>query len=233
MALNPKKMGYYIDLKKISIRRLPGNSPINGSATQLEDTRKGYCLLNLEKMEPLAGIQNLEELLTALKTKKKLQEFSVSCEVPLDYLTVLRRVVNGYLPKPNRFRDFPGLDPAIIEQMESNGIKNTFQLYNQVLSPEQRNHLSNHTGISPEEIEKLARLTDLSRIKWVNHTFAYVLYETGFRSAKAIAEADYMDIYDKVKALNEERKIYKGHIGANDMKRCVDSAKGLEFEIVF
>jgi hypothetical protein len=33
--------------------------------------------------------------------------------------------------------------------------------------------------------------------------------------------------------LNAERKIYKGNIGVNDMKRCVEAAKGLDFEIEY
>ena len=80
---------------------------------------------------------------------------------------------------------------------------------------------------------KLTRLTDLSRIRWVNHTFAYVLLEAGYDTAESVAKADYLELYETVKQLKQERQIYKGNIGANDMKLCVEAARGLSFELVY
>lgn len=64
----------------------------------------------------------------------------------------------------------------------------------------------------------------------MNHTFAYVLLEAGYDSAEKVADADYQELYEKVKKLNEEREIFKGHIGVHDMKLCVDAAKDLSFD---
>ncbi len=50
------------------------------------------------------------------------------------------------------------------------------KLYGEVLTLEKRNELSNKTGISKDDIMQLTKLTDLSRIRWVNHTFAYIYY---------------------------------------------------------
>jgi uncharacterized radical SAM superfamily protein len=80
---------------------------------------------------------------------------------------------------------------------------------------------------------KLAKLTDLSRIRWVNHTFAYVLLETGYDTAEKVANADYQELYKAVKQLNEEREIYNAHIGVRDMKMVVEAAKDLKFEIEY
>ena len=80
---------------------------------------------------------------------------------------------------------------------------------------------------------RLARLTDLSRIKWVNHTFAYVLMEAGYDSAGSVADADYKKMYTSIKQLNLEKEIYKGNIGANDMKRCVEAAQDLELDVEY
>ena len=80
---------------------------------------------------------------------------------------------------------------------------------------------------------KLAKLTDLSRIRWVNHTFAYVLLEAGYDTAEKVAAADYKALYETVKTLNEEREIYKGHIGVHDMKLCVEAAEDVSLEIEY
>jgi hypothetical protein len=67
----------------------------------------------------------------------------------------------------------------------------------------------------------------------VNHTFAYVLLEAGYDTAEKVADADYQELYEKVKKLNEEREIYKGPIGVHDMKLCVDAAKDLTLDIEY
>lgn len=178
-------------------------------------------------------IHNLDELQKALKDKGKLQEFSKQSGLQEDYLSVLRRMVNGYHPKPNRIKDFPGVSEDIVLKLEALGIKNTLKLYEEILTPEKRNELSAKTGISKEEIARLAKLTDLSRIRWVNHTFAYILTEAGYDTAEAVANADYPELYETVKQLNKEREIFKGNIGANDMKLCIEAARGLNFEIEY
>ena len=177
------------------------------------------------------NIKNLDELLIAFKDKDKIQKFSKQSGLPENYLTVLRRMVNGYRQKPNRIKDFTCVDEDIVSKLEVLGLKNTFKLYEKVLTPEKRNVLSSKTGISKNEIMKLTKLTDLSRIRWVNHTFAYVLLEAGYDTAEKVANADYQELYETVKQLNREREIYNAHIGARDMKMCIDAAKGLDFEI--
>jgi hypothetical protein len=65
----------------------------------------------------------------------------------------------------------------------------------------------------------------------VNHTFAYVLLEAGYETVKIVADADYKEMYIKIKKLNKEREFYKGSIGEHDMKVLVESAQILDFEI--
>ncbi len=224
-------MGYYIDLKKISVDRY---KEILKSADLLPSWMilKENIEENLDTVKK-QGIQNLDELQKALKTKSKLQEFSRKSGLPENYLTILRRVLNGYQPKPNRIKDFPNVPTEIAVKLESFGIKNTLQLYPEILSKEKKKRLSDRTGIDQKEVLKLAKLTDLSRIRWVNHTFAYVLLEAGFDTANKVAKADFQKLYETVKQLNTERKIYNAHIGAHDMKLCVEAAKGLDFEVEY
>ena len=224
-------MGYYIDLESISIDQY---KEILKSADLLPSWRilKTDIDKNFDVIQK-QGISNLDELQKALKNSTKIQEFSRQSGVPESYLTVLRRVVNGYHPKPNRFRDFPNLMGEVVTKLEALGFKNTLQLYDEILTSEKRNALAEKMGITGNEVMKIARLTDLSRVRWVNHTFAYVLLEAGYPTAESVAHADYEEMYETIRELNKEREIYKGNIGAHDMKMCIEAAQGLDFEVEY
>lgn len=224
-------MGYYIDLKTISIDDYKGIL----KATELipswkvleEDVDK-----NLDAIKQ-NNVKNLDELLVALKDKSKISELSKQSGLSEKYLSTLKRVVNGYRQKPNRIKDFACIDKDIVARLEKIGIKNTLKLYQEILSPKKRNEFSQKTGIGKDDVLKLTQLTDLSRIRWVNHTFAYVLLEAGFDTAEKVANSDYTKMYTTVKQLNEERNIYNAHIGERDMKMVIDFAQGLDFEIEY
>ena len=224
-------MGYYIDLKRISIDQFK-------EILESADLIPSWMILkeNIDKNLDIIkthNIQNLDELHKKIKNKSKVQEFALQSGLPENYLSVLRRVINGYQPKPNKIKDFPCIAEDIAKKLEVLGFKKTIQLYEEILTTEKRNELSRKTGICEDEIIKLAKLTDLSRIRWVNHTFAYVLLEAGYDTAKKVANADYNKMYEKIKQLNKEREIYNGNIGAHDMKLCVEAAQGLDFDIEY
>lgn len=224
-------MGYSIDLKNISIdkyKEILKSSELIPSWKDLEkDIDKN---LNIIKKK---NIKNLDELLIALKDKDRIREFSKQSGLPENYLAVLKRVVNGYRRKPNRIKDFPCISENIVHKLEKIGIKNTMRLYGEVLTSAKRNELSRKIGLGDNEIMVLTKLTDLSRIRWVNHTFAYVLLEAGYDTAKKVASTDYQELYETVKQLNKEREIYNAHIGVRDMKMVVNAAKMLDFEVEY
>jgi hypothetical protein len=224
-------MGYSIDLKNISIdkyKEILKSAELIPSWKDLEkDIDKN---LNIIKKK---NIKNLDELLIALKDKDRIREFSKQSGLPENYLAVLKRVVNGYRRKPNRIKDFPCISENIVHKLEKIGIKNTMRLYGEVLTSAKRNELSRKIGLGDNEIMVLTKLTDLSRIRWVNHTFAYVLLEAGYDTAKKVASTDYQELYETVKQLNKEREIYNAHIGVRDMKMVVNAAKMLDFEVEY
>ncbi len=224
-------MGYYIVLEEISIDAYK-------NILKTADLIPSWMVLkeNIDKNLDIIrkhNIKNLGELQKAIKTKDKVQEFSKQSGLSENYLAVLRRVINGYHPKPNRIKDFTCIAENTVASLEALSLKNTLKLYEEVLSVEKRNELSKKTGISKKELEKITKLTDLSRIRWVNHTFAYVLLEAGYDTAEKVANADYQELYETVKQLNKEREIYNAHIGVRDMKLVIEAAKGLDFEIEY
>lgn len=224
-------MGYFIDLKQISIDRY---KTILKSANLIPSwlILKDDIDENLDRIKK-RNIQNLQELKDALKTKDNALLFSKQSDLPEDYIMVLRRVINGYHPKPNKIKDFPNVSEITAKKLEKAGIKNTVQLFDSILTPKSREALSKQTGIDQDEILKLTKLTDVSRIRWVNYTFARVLYEAGYDTVAKMAKADHTELYETVKQLNTEREFYKAHIGLKDMQLLVQLAKELSLDVVY
>lgn len=224
-------MGYYVDLKSISIdeyKDILKSTELIPSWKILKENIDD----NLDAIKS-QNLKNLDELLTTLKNKNSIKMLSEKSGLPEKYLEVLKRVVNGYRQKPNRLKDFPCVSEDAIEKLEKLGIKNTLKLYEMIMTAKKREVLLKNTGIDKSEILKLTKLTDLSRIRWVNHTFAYVLLESGYDTVEKIAKLEYKKLYTRIKKLNEERKIYNAHIGERDMKMVIESAQELDIEIEY
>jgi len=224
-------MGYYIDLKSICIdkyKNILRSTELIPSWKVLEENIDE----NLDVIKS-HNLKNLDELLMALKSKDNLKILSKKSGLSEKYLETLKRVINGYRQKPNNIKDFSCVAKDTVEKLERIGIKNTLKLYDMILTADNREILSKNTGIDKNEILKLTKLTDLSRIRWVNHTFAYVLLESGYDTLETVAKADFKILYTTVKKLNEEKKIYSAHIGERDMKMVIESAKILDIEIEY
>lgn len=222
-------MPYYIDLKNISLsdyKEKLKNADLLPSRNVLKENIDEYF-----KMIHIQGIKNLHELQYALKTKKRLLAFMQNSGIPENYLKILIREMNSIHPKPNRLMDFSGISHDLANKLKQKGFTNTLQLYSHILTDKSRRGLAYELETDLNEIEKVAGLTDLSRVRWVNHTFADMLYHVGYKTAKKLAKADYKDVHGSIRKLNEEHKIFKSNIGLHDIKLCVDAANELDYEI--
>ena len=224
-------MAYYINLNNITLDDyqsiLQAADLLPSRRVLQENTEEAFGVLKVQ------GLATLAELQAALKTKPKLQQFAKESGLDEEYLTILIREVNSLQPKPNKLADFPETPAEVAEKLAEIGIKHTLHLYERVLTPADRTALAAEIGVDEGAILRLAKLTDLSRIRWVNHTFAYVLLEAGYDTSAKVAQADPAQLYADVKALNEAREIYKGQIGLHDMVLCVNAAKDVPQEMVW
>lgn len=168
------------------------------------------------------GIENLAQLQKALKTKSNVESFSKTTGLPLDYLTVLRREVNGYHPKPIKLSEFPGVNPDAVNQLEQVGIKNTKQLFPHILTPDERSKFAEQNQIEYDDILDLTGLTEAARLKWVGPKFARLLVESGYDSVEKVANSDFEELYQSLVRINEEKDIYRGKFGLEDMKVWVN-----------
>lgn len=179
------------------------------------------------------GVTNLNELISLLKKKDKMAELTKLDCFKGEYLAILLREINSMLPKPNKIGDFKGINIEAVKKLESNGITNTLKLYPKILTPKARIELSEATGIPNDQIIELAKLTDLSRIKWVGATFARMLYDLGIDSVEKAAKEDPEHLHRQINELNAKLNYFRGHIGLNDIKIFVQAASEVPVEVIF
>ncbi len=170
----------------------------------------------------LQGIENLQQLQTALKTKVAVQSFAAWTGLSIEYLTILRREVNSYQPKPIKLGEFPGINPEVLEKLEQAGIKNTKQIFPFILTPERRKALAEEQQIEPADLLELTKLTDVGRLKWVGPKFARLLIESEYDTVEKIAGADFEELFNNLVHVNEAKAIYKGKFGKADLKMWVN-----------
>ena len=211
--------GYYIDLSTFSLEKLKNNLKttrlIPSQQILREDIDVRFACLEQH------GIENLQQLQKALKTKSDVQSFAQEAGLPVDYLTILRREVNSYQPKPIKLDDFPGVNPDVIQKLDQIGINNTRQLFPNVLTRECRSAFAEQNQIQSEDILELTKLTDVARLKWVGPKFARLLIESEYDTVEKVANSDYEELYLALVHVNERTGIYKGKFGKEDLKMWV------------
>jgi hypothetical protein len=212
--------GYSIDLSAFSLAKLlniiKNTRLLPSQQILLENIDERFACLEDN------GIENLQQLQGVLKTKARVLSFAEKTGLPVDYLSILRREVNSYQPKPINLKDFPGVDPQAVHKMEHIGIKNTKQLFPHVLNPEDRGELGEQVQIDDKEVLELTKLTDVARLKYVGPKFARLLVESNYDTAEKVVHANYEELYLDLQRVNEESGIYKGGFGLDDMKVWVN-----------
>lgn len=171
------------------------------------------------------GLKTVDDIVFALKTKKKLLSFSELSGIDQKYLEILIREIRSTIPKPEKFSDFKSMDHELVEVLSANGIKNTKDLYSRVFDYKAQDLLMDTLGINEKTLKRLMIYTDLCRVRWVNHTFAEMLYELSYTCLKDLREADPNVLHGQVNDLNRKKDLYKAQIGLNDMILVIDAAK--------
>jgi hypothetical protein len=172
-------------------------------------------------------ITKLSQLMDCLKTDDKLKSFSEKTGLPEEYLTILRREVNSFLPKPRSLAEIPALQAEHLSRLNKNGIRQTKQLFERVRTAEQRTLLAQECQVPEQLVLELAKLSDLTRINGVGAIFARILYETGVNTIELMAQADAKTTFNKVLKINEEKHYTEARVTLKDIQYCIDYAKKL------
>jgi len=225
---------YYIDLEQFSLERfrhiletrelLPGRKVLKENIS--------------ERFEILAsmGIRNVKELIEALKTKKRAERFAQESGLPLDYVVILRREANSYMPQPVNLRDIPGVNPAYIGRLAGVGIKHTKHLFERGRSKRDRAELSRQVGVPGDGLLELVGLSDLARIGGVGPVFARIIFEAGVESVEKLSHACADELFEQLVAINQEKGYTRAKFTVKDVQYCITVAKELpkviEYEAV-
>jgi hypothetical protein len=154
------------------------------------------------------GANTIAALLDALATPKKLAAFAAQTGVDEAYLTLLRREASGLIPRPVPLADLPGVDEARVAALRAQGVITTGD-YRQ--------------AVPPGDV-LLDGLCALTRINGIGPLAARAFYEAGYRTVQAVAQANAETMLARVTAANDALGLYRGKLGVQDMRFCIEGA---------
>jgi hypothetical protein len=215
-------MAYHLDPQKISLddlrKRIQATDLIPSRISLLDGIQEKFSSLVNQ------GICTIGDLRDTVKNNKRLEALGEATGIDPQYLTLLRREVEGYFPKPFALREIDWLPKEEIAKLEQIGVKDSAALYQAVRGEQGTSDLAQSSGVNPGVLEALLRLADLGRIQWVSPTTARMLVEADYTSSSRVAAANPEDLYEALIQVNAGFRFFKGTIGLRDVKRLVAAA---------
>jgi len=214
---------YFLDYKNLSIEELKEKI----KNTELLPSQKILLEKIDERFETIENqkIYTLYDLQEILKTKNKCLAFSKKTGISENYLIVLRREVNSYQAKSRKLKEFECIKDELIERLEKRGVNDTGQLFGLVSTVNGRMKLAEELDLEPDEATVLAKLTDVSRLRYVSPNFATILINSKYDTVEKIQKADCNELYKDLSEINKKKCHFKGNFGLNDMKFFVNDSK--------
>ena len=216
---------YYINLEAFSLARfrheLETREILPGRSILKEDIAGRVAVL--ESM----GIENLQDLVQALKTKKKVEAFARESGLPHDYLVILRREANRYLPNPVNLGKFPGVDSAPVEKLAAVGIKHSKHLFDRGRTRDDREELARQVSVPGDLVLELVKLSDLVRVSGVGPVFARILYQAGTDTLAKLATSSPEWLHDRLVDINQEMGYTSAAIPMRDITYCIEVSQEL------
>jgi len=216
---------YHIDLERFSLERFR-DILITGEVLPGRKILKEKISERFEILKSM-GIRNLKELIEALKTKVKVERFSQESGLPKDYLIILRREANSYIPRPVNLKDIPGVDSEYIERLAAVGIKHTKHLFERARFKRDRAELSRLVNVPSDALLELVKLSDLARIGGVGPVFARIFLDAGIDTLEKLSNSSADEVFERTIAVNKEKGYTKVMATLKDVKVCVNTAREL------
>ncbi len=216
---------YGIDLEAFSLARLretlERGEVLPGRQVLKEEIPERFAVLQA------MGIDNLKALIDALKTKKLMEAFSRDSGLPMDYLAILRREANSYVPKPVNLGSFPGIDRGNVERLAGLGIKNSKHLFERGRTKGDRADLSELAGVPGDDLLELIKLSDLARVSGVGPVFARFLFEAGASTVEELAACSPEELSERLVVIVLEMGYTEAMVPLKDVRHCIDAAGAL------
>ena len=120
-----------------------------------------------------------------------------------------------------------GIGPVYGSQLEEIGIRTPQQLLDAGATPRGRDEIAAKSGISHKRILEWVNHVDLYRIRGVGSEYADLLEAAGVDTVVELATRNAQNLYDKMVAVNEEKKLVRRLPTASQVKDWVQQAKEL------
>ncbi len=171
------------------------------------------------------GIGNLLQLKKALSTPDSMSNLSERAQLPMSYLTLMRREIGSYEPKKVRLAEYPGITFDTLQAMRQHGLMTSKDFYD--FCKEEGSHMTSalKLALSLDEIKLLCGLSNLVRINGVGVLAAKCFYEAGYHCVKSIAEADAEEMLCRVNDINCDKQYYKANLRLSDIRNFIEFAK--------
>ncbi len=131
-------------------------------------------------------------------------------------LNAIEKLKYKYTP-PFSLSNFT-IDKEYLKELNKIGIKTNNQLLNVCKTSDQRYKLSNKTNIPLDEINRITKLSDLSRIFAVKETRAQLYYESGIDTVEKISKLESTELINIVTRYIEK----KGFLGIPTLPKEAD-----------
>lgn len=107
----------------------------------------------------------------------------------------------------HKIREIKGLEEAVREKLEGDGIMTVEQLLEQTNNGPRKGALAKKLGIPSAQLTELINRADLMRLKGVGTEMANLLEECGVDSCRELQHRTAANLQAKLKATNDEKKI--------------------------
>jgi predicted flap endonuclease-1-like 5' DNA nuclease len=216
---------YHLDLAQFSLKKfrriLETGAVLPGRRILKEQLAERFATLEA------LGIGNLQDLLDALKSKEKIEQLAKQSGLPKEYLVILRREANSYVPKPFNLSEIPEVEQVYIDRLAAVGIKTTQHLFARAKTKHDRAALSKLADVPPAKLVELVKLSDLARINGVGPVFARLFYEAGADTLDKLMSRSPDELFETLQAINQAKKYTKIMATVKDVAFCMTMAKEL------
>jgi hypothetical protein len=200
-------MAYHIDGRKVSLDdlfdRIEGADLVPSRAMLMKGISDAKKLLRQQGLETLSGLRD------EIKNPKRLSALAEKTGIKPEYLTLLRREIEGYFPKPFPIKSLTWLPKHDIAKLAKHGICDTAAVYESTINGKARADLSKKTGISGSALLLVLQLSELTRVQWVNPTTAMMLHEAGCHGVSELAKAKADELHENLDRINLEKNILR------------------------
>ena len=125
-------------------------------------------------------------------------------------------------------QDIEGIGPKSAGLLNQQGIYTTSKLLEVASDRSGRKGLADKTSINESSILKWVNMSDLFRIKGVAGQYAELLKGSGVDTVKELRNRNAENLAEKMKEINEQKRLCKTSPNASMVSGWVDQAKTLE-----